>query len=457
MNRKKSIFKILSYFISGAVIISLFVLFFNFLGFAFLQTDLTNGKSSPEYLSKQISQNLAWSEQTQDYVLEGMDQILKEQGIWLVLLDPDGKMLWQRNKPGEIPIAYSHTDIARMTRWFLNDYPVYLNLRDDGILIMGMPKDSYGKYFMSFSSSWFRSLPQRMILVLALNALLAALLAGILSLFILRSLRALINGISSLTKEKAIYLPQKGIFRELAENINEVSRILEKKNNALKKRDTARSNWIRGISHDIRTPLSMILGYSEEIASSSTLPEDEKRKAKIISAQSIKIKNLVADMNLVSTLEYEMQPAAKENFLPAPLLRETVCEMLNNNLPDHIICWGKIEEGCIVCGDKPLLKRAFFNLIHNAVVHNPQGCTVTISQTIKENQSCCISISDNGKGTLLFPQSPSAGFPSSFEDGHGLGLVIVQKIIAAHGGMLFLESHPGEGFSATIQLPLADP
>ena len=62
------------------------------------------------------------------------------------------------------------------------------------------------------------------------------------------------------------------------------------------------------VSHDIRTPLSMVMGYAGQIEDNESLPESERKKARIIRQQSTKMKNLINDLNLASKLEYNMQP-----------------------------------------------------------------------------------------------------------------------------------------------------
>ena len=101
----------------------------------------------------------------------------------------------------------------------------------------------------------------------------------------------LIQGIQNLKQEKPVHMSENGIFKEVAKNINTTSDSIERKNQIIKQRDTARSNWISGVSHDIRTPLSIILGYSEELFSETD--GENKEKAKIITEQTLKIKKLI--------------------------------------------------------------------------------------------------------------------------------------------------------------------
>ena len=76
------------------------------------------------------------------------------------------------------------------------------------------------------------------------------------------------------------------------------------------KRDQARSDWINGISHDIRTPLSVVMGYASQMESDGSLGERQREQAGIIRRQSETIRSLVGDLNLTMRLDYEMQPRA---------------------------------------------------------------------------------------------------------------------------------------------------
>lgn len=111
----------------------------------------------------------------------------------------------------------------------------------------------------------------------------------------------ILNGIDKLSNGETVTLNINGELEEIGNRINETSL-------QLKKQNQARANWISGVSHDIRTPLSMIMGYADRISSSLNVEENARKQANIIKIQSVKIKNLVQDLNLVSQLNYNVQP-----------------------------------------------------------------------------------------------------------------------------------------------------
>lgn len=105
---------------------------------------------------------------------------------------------------------------------------------------------------------------------------------------------------------------------------------MEKQRRELARRDMARTEWIAGVSHDIRTPLSLIAGYADEMEKEAGLPEETRRRADLIRRQSFVIKKLIEDLNLTSRLTYHMKPLRKERYCPAELLRKTAAGMLNS-------------------------------------------------------------------------------------------------------------------------------
>ena len=81
-------------------------------------------------------------------------------------LNDDGNIVWSQNKPDDIPTHYSIRDIAKLTHWFLCDYPVFVRTENCGLLILGIPKNAVGKYELIYSMKWFDTLPERIVIIL---------------------------------------------------------------------------------------------------------------------------------------------------------------------------------------------------------------------------------------------------------------------------------------------------
>lgn len=444
----KTALKIFTCFTALALALALTLLAVNAFALAITASDTTAGTyaASPRRMLNNIAENL--EPEGDGYLLRGGSGL--PDGFWCILIAEDGNVVWNQNMPQDIPTHYSINDIARMTRWFLNDYPVYVRTEDYGLLVLGCPKNSIAKYPLEYTLPWFETLPQRLGAVILFNAALALLLACVFGRKLYVRMRQLADGIREVKQERPVHLKEKGIFRELSRYLNETSAAIQHKNALLRQRDAARSNWISGISHDIRTPLSIILGHSEELAESAAV--DTREHAAVITAQTLKIKKLVEDLNLISSLEYDMQPGRKKPVRICGLLRRVVSDILNSGLTEQFEIEPELRcEKAVVNGDASLLERAFFNLINNSVRHNPNGCRVRVAAVRnKPENSVCITIADNGSGVDGEVLRHLDELPKT---AHGVGLPLAYKIITVHGGTFTACNH--NGFLVEITLPLA--
>lgn len=447
----KVVLKIFVCFTLTAALIAIILLGINFLGFAFISSDSANiYESSPRKILDSTSQALILTEE--GYRLEEKGTI--PLSSWCILIGEDGNILWSENKPEDIPDYYSINDIAKMTKWFLNDYPVYVQTRQDGLLVLGNPKNTVGKYELEYSMDWFDSLPQRVLAIFFINLILAVLLAVALGASLYKRLKELTKGIQDLRAEQRVKLSEKGIFKELSRNMNETSSAIQRKNAALSARDNARVNWVAGISHDIRTPLAIAMGNAEVLENSRQLPEQSRKKAGVIKEQMMKVKKLIEDLNLISSLEHDMQPAQRKKIRLCPFLRRIAVDIINSGISEkYQIELDLKEEKTMICVDAFLLERAIFNLIHNSMLHNKNGCRILIS-TDTSSTAAFITIADNGSGVPQTVLEKIEEFPKTAHEPemvHGLGLPLAYRIIAVHGGKMTAENK--NGFVVTIELP----
>ena len=441
----KTSLKIFICFALTAAVIATILLVINAAGIAYIvasDASVNLYDQSPKKTLDLIGENLTQTDS--GYILA--EDIIPDE-FWSILIDENGDVIWSENMPEDIPQHYSINDVARMTHWFLSDYPVYVRTEDYGLIVLGIPKNAVGKYEMTYSMKWFDTLPQRILTILLINIFIASILALIFGRRLYRRLRTIVDGINDLQREKQVRLKEKGIFKEISASINRTSDSIARKNSALAARDSARSNWIAGISHDIRTPLSVIVGYSEEI--SSTLSGEEKKKAETITAQGIKIKKLVEDLNLISSLEYDMQPSKKSEVKVCPLLRRVVTDILNSGIADKCdISLDLQNEKSVILADESLIERAIFNLINNSVTHNENGCKIHISQYERDG-TVYIDIQDNGKGVKAEVLDNISQIPKS---AHSLGLPMAYRIVRVHGGRFTAEND--NGLKILIELPI---
>lgn len=332
--------------------------------------------------------------------LQGKEYLEENGFVFLMVLNDEGDMIYSWNLPEGFQTHYSASDIAAFTRWYLNDYPVKVWKADQGLLVAGREKSSAWKYTLEFPMNFMESIGKYVFIVLEVNLLIILLLIAFFGYRYYRSLLPLSEGIEALSDNQSIHLPEKGVTSQLAVQINQTSDILEQQREMLNKRDSARTEWIAGVSHDIRTPLSIIMGYADEMEQNEDLNEKDRNRAAVIKSQSIKIRQLIEDLNLTSKLEYHMQPIRMEAFYPAVLLRGLVAEIINEGLGEQYELNLDIDntlEGVALNGDEKLIARAIRNLLNNSIRHNPAGCKIFATGSKKEN-TCVLQVADDGCG-----------------------------------------------------------
>lgn len=389
-------------------------------------------------------------------VSEDTVQKLQKNHIWAMYLNPEGQCFWSLDLPKEVPESYTIQDVALFSKGYIADYPVFVWNTDDGLLVLGYPKDSYTK----LTSNYYSIQSIQAVPIFVFGTLVVDLLLLFLAYFfskrrIIKNTEPIMAAIETLSDGKPVSLNVSGELAGVADSVNEASKILSRQNEA-------RANWISGVSHDIRTPLSMIMGYAGRISEDKTASSRIREQADIVRQQSIKIKDLVQDLNLVSQLEYEMQPLHKVPVRLSKLLRSYVAELLNTEISDvytiSIDISHDAETTMLEC-DARLISRAINNLVQNSIQHNPQGCEIKLLLDCFEN-SLCLTVEDNGCGLSpkkLQELEEKPHYMKSTDDRldlrHGLGLLIVRQVVAAHKGTFTLEGAEGYGCKIKIILP----
>lgn len=409
------------------------------------------GENSPHIMLEMTAAAIS-----QTGISEEAKQKLHQNNIWAIYLDQNGQSLWSIDLPEEVPESYTIQDVALFSKGYIADYPVFVWNTDDGLLVLGYPKGSYTKLTSNYYSvRSIKTLPFFIIGMLATDLLLLFGAYYHSKRKILRNTEPIVAAVETLSNGKPISLRVRGELSGIAESLNKASRILSKQNQA-------RANWISGVSHDIRTPLSIIMGYAEKMAGDKSASCSIREQAKIVRKQSNTIKELVQDLNLVSQLEYEMQPLHKEEVRLSKIIRSYVAELLNAGISEtytiEIDIVPGAETAVLEC-DARLISRAVNNLVQNSIKHNPQGCEIRIILEDVEN-FLLLTVADNGVGLSpekLHELEEKPHYMESTDDRldlrHGLGLILVRQIVEAHNGLMTIESTLQHGCKTVMNFP----
>lgn len=346
----------------------------------------------------------------------------------------------------------------RTPQEWMNGYEWAMVLDDVGNIrwSYGLPKGSLWKYSIysspDFALSMVRVLPA---------AALGLLMLGLVLCFWLswrgaKRLETVANGLDALAQGQTVRLPTDGFAGELAEKLNQTGAQLQAKNEMLSRRDNARTQWIAGVSHDVRTPLALILGWAEQLEQDALLPDSSRQKAAGIRTQCEKLRTLIDDLNLTSKLEYGAQPLRRKDLRAGPLFRQLVAQFCESPLAEH--CGITLEqeepaEQTVLSVDEALLARLLENLLNNSVRHNSKPVNITV-HTRRAGERFCLTVADDGIGypaavlAALNAAEPAENAP------HILGLYVVQQIAAAHGGRAVFGQNSPCGAKTTVWLPL---
>ncbi len=305
--------------------------------------------------------------------------------------------------------------------------------------------------------------------IFAFICLSAAVLSVSASLYVLHRTKKQIADMSDILEEirggngnRRILSGTFELTAPLAWQINAIVRSYEEQLSLCRQTEETNKRLMTSLSHDVRTPLSMIMGYAGQLEDSKNLPEMERKKAAVIVRQSSRMKDLINDLNLASKLEYDMQPLTIRQENAISIVRQVVVDFMNMDIDDKFpIEWKTAPalSACYINADKDLLKRAIANLIQNSINHNENGCMIYASVDDDYN-TCNICIEDSGIGASDEQIDKLNNTPhymvcdmNTAEQRHGLGLLIVKQIIKGHKGEILIDHSEYGGFKVVLTIP----
>ncbi|MFQ9616395.1 MAG: DUF4118 domain-containing protein, partial [Clostridium butyricum] len=204
-----------------------------------------------------------------------------------------------------------------------------------------------------------------------------------------------------------------------------------------------RSNLLRSISHDLRTPLTSISGNAGILINNSEILSEEKKKSLYLDIydDSMWLINLVENLLSITRIENGTMKINTEPELVEEVIEEAICH-INRKVSEHKINTVIEDDLLMAKMDSGLIIQVIINIINNAIKYTPKDSIITITSKRKNNMAV-IEISDNGKG--INEESKEKLFDMFFTDnnkfgdgrrGLGLGLALCKSIIDAHEGCI---------------------
>ncbi len=215
--------------------------------------------------------------------------------------------------------------------------------------------------------------------------------------------------------------------------------------------------FVADASHELRTPLTSIRGYSEMFhRGAAAEPADLDTVMRRIEQESTRMGALVDDMLLLARLDQGRALAQDPVDLRA-LVADAAMDA-QATAPDRVITV-QAPRAIIVEGDEGRLRQVVGNLVRNAVVHTPPGSSIDIGLD-RVSHEAVLTVADHGSGVppemagRIFERFTRADSSRTRDSGgSGLGLSIVQAIVAAHDGRVELLTTPGGGATFKVSLP----
>ena len=221
--------------------------------------------------------------------------------------------------------------------------------------------------------------------------------------------------------------------------------------------DRLKTEFVRNVSYQLRSPLTTILGYAEFLQSGANgeLNERQEENVEAILSASDHLNKLIENILDLALIEAGRMDLDLEDFQLAEVVQESVDLIIGKATDTQISVHSEIEGDVgTIHADKRRIRQVLFNLLSNAMRFSEPGGDVTVKASRVENMAI-LSVRDTGRGIEADRQASSFdSFNSSDQRGAGLGLALVKNFVDLHGGNVGIKSVPEGGTEVVVWLPV---
>ena len=247
------------------------------------------------------------------------------------------------------------------------------------------------------------------------------------------------------------------------EEIKKDKDVIEAQSEKLKELDDAKSRFFANVSHDLKTPLSLILGNLELVMEDheSSISPASKKFIETSFKNTKRLVYLTDEINDITRLEEGKIKLKKENVQIIPFIK-VLSDMFKSSaeykgVKMNLTTTLTSSEAALI--DSRQFEKVFYNLVSNAIRHTQRGDKIVIS-VYKESETICIDFKDTGEGIheSELPHVFDRFYQSKFneyrtKEGLGIGLALVKELIELHNGKIEVTSELGRGTSFKVSLP----
>ena len=218
-----------------------------------------------------------------------------------------------------------------------------------------------------------------------------------------------------------------------------------------------RNDFINNFSHEFKTPIVSIRGFAHQLQAGGLSEEEQKEYISIIASESDRLTNMATSILLLSKLENQQIVSDRSEFYLDEQIR-TCWVLLEKQWSDKNIELDIDLDEAVYLFNEDMLSHVWLNLFENAIKFTPEGGLIACTLR-KLDDSIVVTVRDTGCGMSdetrahIFEKFYQ-GDTSHSSRGNGIGLTIVGRIVELCGGHITVESHPDEGSTFTVTLPL---
>jgi two-component system phosphate regulon sensor histidine kinase PhoR len=304
--------------------------------------------------------------------------------------------------------------------------------------------------------------------VVLFGTIAAVIIALIAAYFVSRSITLPIRQVKETARQiargdfsKRVRIKSKGELGELAESLNTMADELQQKMENLNRLDRIRTDFVANVSHELKTPLTLIKGYIETLQNKAI--NDKEKSAKFISIikeHSDRLGYIIDDLLSLSEIELSRDCVNKTKLDLKEVIDEISLGFEQALAEKHQSLTVSTQgDDFSIQADRNKIEQVFANLIDNSIKYTKESGRIEIS-LYEQAQTVCVNIQDNGIGIpkehrdRVFERFYRVDKARSRElGGTGLGLSIVKHIVLAHNGIIAIESEPNKGTKVSVTFP----
>ena len=422
--------------------------------------------------TKRVAKTIADDYQKKSNIkfLKSVDAISNSNDMFIYVVSYDGKTMYFKPSGDSTSAQYYADQIETINKALLkkNSDSAYLRIKSPDeskdVLAYGAVLTASGKSPLMvyiFSPLWPLSstiniLTNQLVYVTFISLLAACLLSFYLSIRITRPIRTITRSAERLGNGEYGILFRGGHYTE----INNLADTLTRASIELEKSDMLQKDLIANVSHDLRTPLTMIKSYAEMINDlSGDNPEKRAQHLKVIIDETDRLNALVGDLLSISRMQSGKMVLERSNFNLTSAIESIVNTYKIMEMEKGYTLNFNCRVNFIVNGDEEKIKQVVANLLTNAIKFAGEDKMVNITLKRRGKVVVC-RVEDHGKGIApeeldhvwerYYRASSNMVRPA---EGSGLGLSIVKEILTMHKSDFGVESNVGKGSTFWFELP----